>query len=207
MTQTRRSYLFPMLCSTSCGVELWILYHIIAANDSGALGKWKHGDIELLTSILRLFLLGSIAIRYLPCWHIDSIRHTTQIAWLLNGGLEANHSADERLPLTETGFPWLLQLSVNLLRFDLFPSLSTFRRLLLHVWPKSTTQQLLFLSRILQVILQRIINILLPYQSAKFMECLFQLHGKDEALLAPARHSSPRPPARDPILWRMLLKP
>jgi hypothetical protein len=178
-----------MLWSTSCGVELWILYHIIAANDSGALGRWEHGDIELLTSILRLLLLGSMAIRYLLCWHIDSIRHTTQITWLLNGELEANHSVDDRLPLTETRFPWLLQLSVNLPRFDIFPSLNTFRRLLLHVWPESTTQQLFFLSRILLVILQRIINILLPYQSAKFMECLFQLHGKDGALLAPTRHA------------------
>ena len=183
-----------MLWSASCGVELLILYHINADNDSGALRYWEHR--EILTNILRLFLLALIAIRLLY-WDIDNISGTPQMTSLFAGDLEANYGINARLPRLGDRFPRLrtfahfllhilpkstiLQLSfpVRILLAILqhiinrFPWLSTFRRFLLHVWPKSTILQLSFLSRVLLVILQRVVNILLPYQFVIFTECLF----------------------------------
>jgi len=212
MILARWSYVLHMLWSISCGVESLILYKIIAANGSSTLRNQEHRDLEISTSILRLFLLGSIAIRYMLCWHIRSTNRTAQMSCLMSRDLEANYGTNSSLPPVGKRLSWLRTIGRFLLRtpkstilqlsflsrillvilqdvVNIFPWLSTFGRFLLHVWPNSTVLQLSFLSRILLVILQRIVNILLSYQSAKFMECLFQLHSNKETMLDPSKHT------------------
>jgi hypothetical protein len=187
---TRWSYVLPLFWSIDFAVESLILYHVIDANGSGSLHIRAHGNIDITASISRLFFLSLIAIRYLQRWYIGSTNNTTQKTSLLNEDEEANYGTNTRLsPILQPLIPPRISLVVLQCAANIFPWFITFRRFLLHVWPESTVLQLTFLSRVLVVILQRIVSILVPYQTTKLMECLFQLHSSGESTFDSARHT------------------
>jgi hypothetical protein len=126
-------------------------------------GNSTHGKLELWTSLLRQILFVFIG---LSIQHVDDTGgFSQQTTPLLEADLEANYNTVSQSLPRQKKESWLKR----------------FLRFLVHIWPNSFVLQLLFLSRILLLFLQRGVNLLLPYFLSIFLQRNFQLSSEQES--------------------------
>jgi ABC-type bacteriocin/lantibiotic exporter with double-glycine peptidase domain len=125
-----------------------------------------HRNLELWTGLSRQLLFVIIGIHLLRIQHTDDRGGISQQTTpLLDADLEANYNTvSQSLPRRKKE-SW----SNRLLCF------------LVHVWPNSIGLRVLFLSTILLLFLQPVVNLLLPYFLSIFLERTFQMRNEPKS--------------------------
>jgi hypothetical protein len=166
MVRARSSFVWLILWSTGFGLELLILFHIMDDGTFNTSESSAHGTLELWTSLSRQLLFVFIGLHLLRIQHINNRGgNSQQTTRLLEADLEANYNTvSQSLPCRKKE-SW----SNRLLCF------------LVYIWPSSFGLRVLFLSTILLLFLQPVVNLILPYFLSIFLECNFQLRSEPKS--------------------------